>query len=64
MWFQNRACKTAFLAVLGLASFGAPMRAEQIEDLLACMNQAKIAHTLPDERETGEDLIRKLWRRE
>jgi hypothetical protein len=64
MWFRNRLSKAAFLTVLGIASFGAPMRPEEIEELLAGMNQAKIAHTLPDETETGDDLIRKLLRRE
>ena len=64
MGFRNGIAKAAFLAVLGIASFGAPMRTEEIEELLACMNQAKIAHTLPEERETGEDRIRKLIRQE
>ena len=63
MWFRNRLGKMAFLAALGLASFGAPIPAEQIEELLASMNQAKITHTLPHERETGDDLIRELLRR-
>jgi hypothetical protein len=27
---------------------------------LACMNRPKVAHTLPEERETGDDLIRQL----
>ena len=64
MWFRNRVVKAAFLTALGVASFGAPMPQEQIEELLACMNQAKIAHTLPKERENGEDLIRKLLQRD
>jgi hypothetical protein len=64
MWFRNRLLKATCLTVLGIASFGAPMRTEEIEELLAGMNQAKVAHTLPDERENGDDLIRKLLRRE
>jgi DNA-binding transcriptional ArsR family regulator len=64
MWFRNRLAKAAFLAVLGAASFGAPMRTEEIEELLASTNRAKIEHTLRDERESGEDLIRKLLRGE
>jgi len=64
MWFRNRLAKATFLTVLGIASFGAPMRPEEIEELIASTNRAKIAHTLPDERENGDDLIRKLLRQE
>jgi hypothetical protein len=52
------------LGALGLVSFGAPMRPEEIEEQLASTNRARIEHTLPDERETGDDLIRALLRRE
>jgi hypothetical protein len=39
---------------------GANMRPEQIEELMYTMNQPKIAHTLPDESDSGDDLIRRL----
>ena len=34
---------------------GAPMRPEQIEELLQNMNQQTIAHIIPDESENGDD---------
>ena len=36
---------------------GAPMRPEQIEELLQNMNQQKIAHIIPNESENGDDMI-------
>jgi hypothetical protein len=40
---------------LGMGSLmGAPMRAEEIEELMAAMNQPKIAHTLRDETDQGD----------
>jgi hypothetical protein len=39
---------------------GAPMRPEEIEELLQSMNQQKIAYTIPDESENGDDTIRRL----
>jgi hypothetical protein len=59
--FKQRLGKVFLCVVLGFAAFGgACMRPEEIEDLMACMNRPKVAHTLPEERETGDDLIRKL----
>ncbi len=39
---------------------GAPMLPEDIEELMQSMNQQKIAHTIPDESENGDDTIKKL----
>jgi hypothetical protein len=39
---------------------GAPMRPEEIEDLLLQVNQPKIAHTLPARNDDGDDPIKKL----
>jgi hypothetical protein len=33
---------------------GVPMRAEDLEELLRQMNQPKIAHTLPEEKDNGD----------
>ena len=33
---------------------GLPMRPEEIEELMHTMNQPKLAHTIPDEREHGD----------
>ena len=61
MGFKQRLGKACICVVLGFAAIGgACMRPEEIEDLMACMNHPKVAHTLPEERETGDDLIRKL----
>jgi hypothetical protein len=44
--------------VLGWGSLhGAPMRSEEIEELMHLMNQPKLAHTLPEESDTGDDPI-------
>jgi hypothetical protein len=34
---------------------GAPMRPEQIEELMQQLNQAKLAHLLPSENDNGDD---------
>ena len=34
---------------------GAPMRPEQIEELMQQLNQAKLAHLLPSENDEGDD---------
>ena len=39
---------------------GVPMRPEDIEELMQSMNQQKIAYTIPDESENGDDTIRRL----
>jgi hypothetical protein len=59
--FKGRFCKFVFCAMLGVASIGgAPLRPEEVEELMCIMNQPKIAHTLPDEAENGDDLVKKL----
>ena len=63
MRLKGRFCKALFCLALGLASLGAPMPPEEIEELLCSMNQPKIAQTLPEEHENADDLIRKLLRR-
>ncbi len=43
-----------FCIVLALASAtGAPMRPDEVEELMRAMNQPKVAHTLPDENPSG-----------
>ena len=43
-------------AVLGIGSLmGVPMRPDEIEELMQMMNQPKIAHTLPDQNDYGDD---------
>lgn len=43
-------------STLGFGSLiGVPMHAEQIEELLACVHQPKIAHTLPDEADSDDE---------
>ena len=59
--FKGRFCKLVFCSILAVASFGgAPMRPEEIEELMHAMNQPKIAHTLPDDSESGDDKIKRL----
>jgi hypothetical protein len=44
--------------VLGAGSLmGLPMRAEEVEELMRSMNQPKVAHTLREESDTGDDPI-------
>ena len=61
---RSQFSKILFCAILGLASFGgAYMRPEEIEDLMSTMNRPKVSHTLPDDIETGDDILRKLLHR-
>ncbi len=54
MSLKQRLCKTLFCLVLGLSSLaGAPMRPEEIQELMCQMNQPKVSHTLPDESDIG-----------
>ena len=41
---------------------GASMRPEEIEELLAAMNQTKLEYTIPQEKDERNDLMRKLFR--
>jgi hypothetical protein len=59
--FRDKVRKAAFCLLLAGAAFGgAPMCPEEIDDLMATMNQPKVAHQLPEDRETGDGLIRRL----
>ena len=41
---------TLFCLILAIATLGGmPVRVDEVEDLLHCMNQPKIAHTLREE---------------
>jgi hypothetical protein len=46
------------VGAIGLALLmGTPMRPDEIEELIHQMNQPKVAHTLPDESDQGDDSI-------
>ncbi len=45
-------CLTLLVGSMG----GAPMRPEEIEELMHTMNQPKIAYTIRAEGETGDDV--------
>jgi hypothetical protein len=61
MRLRNRFCKFVFRTMLAAASVGgAPLRPDEVEELMHTMNQPKIAHTLPDDAENGDDPIKKL----
>ena len=56
MNFKNRCCRLLFSTILAAASFvGAPMRPEEVDELMQRMNRPKLAHTLPDESHKGDD---------
>ena len=46
------------LACCGLlqiaALFGIPMRPEEVQEFMQSLNEPKVAHTLPEEKEKGE----------
>jgi hypothetical protein len=61
MKLRGKFCKVIFCVMLAAASIGgASLRAEEVEELLHEMNQPKVAHTLPDDAETGDDPIGEL----
>jgi hypothetical protein len=63
MRFKGRFCKFMFCGILAIASVGgARLRPEEVEELMHAMNQPKLAHTLPDDAENGDDPIKKLLR--
>jgi hypothetical protein len=41
---------------------GTSMRPDEIEELLAAMNQTKLEYTIPQEEDERNDLMRKLFR--
>lgn len=56
MNLKNRCCRIVLCAILAAASFvGAPMRPDEVEELMRRMNRPKLAHTLPDESHKGDD---------
>jgi hypothetical protein len=61
MTLRTKFRKLIFCAILAGASLGgAPLRAEEVEELMSAMNQPKVAHTLADDAENGDDLLREL----
>jgi hypothetical protein len=45
-----------FCVILAVSSVhGVPMRADEVEALMAAMREPKVAHTLPDEDYNGDD---------
>jgi hypothetical protein len=48
------------LVLCGALSMGVQMRPEEIEELMSAMNKPKIAHTLPDESDDGDKLIKQF----
>ncbi len=45
-----------FCAILAVSSVrGVPMRADEVEALMAAMREPKVAHTLPDEDHDGDN---------
>jgi hypothetical protein len=53
---KNKLCEILLCLTLGLASLaGAPMRPEEMEELMHHLNQPKVSHTLPDENDNGLD---------
>jgi hypothetical protein len=61
MAFKQRLGKVFLCVVLGFAAFGgAYMRPDEIEDLMVAMNRSKIAHTLPENMDNGDSLLREL----
>ncbi len=58
MPFKCRRRSLLLCAVLGWGSLlGVPMRPEEIEELMKSMNEPKIAHTLAEESDSGDDPI-------
>lgn len=54
---KQKFLKLVMIWAIGLALLaGAPMRPDQIEDLLNQINQPKVAHALRDETGRGDDL--------
>lgn len=52
------------LPLLMGAGFAMPMRPEEIEELMHSANQQTITYTIPGDRETPGEMIRKLRRGE
>jgi hypothetical protein len=48
------------LPLLMGAGFGMPMRPEEIEELMHSANQQTITYTIPGDKETPDETVRKL----
>jgi hypothetical protein len=48
------------LVLCAALSMGAPMRPEEVEELMRALNQPKVAHTLPDETDDGDKLMQQF----
>lgn len=56
-WMRKRLGKAFFCLSLALSALGgANMRPEEIEELLHCMNQPKLAHTITKEDDQDDPL--------
>lgn len=63
MSLKRRILGVLFCVAVGFGSLvGVSMTPEEIEELMATMHRPTIAHTLPEERETGDGLLRNLLR--
>ena len=59
MSIKEKLRRMLLVGAIGLALLtGTPMRPEEIEELMHQMNQPKVAHTLPDESDRGDDPIK------
>ena len=52
--------RSVFLCLIlcGALSMGAPMRPDEIEELMSALNQPKIARALPDESDEGDKPVK------
>lgn len=56
-----RACIFCF-GLAWASALGAPMRPDEIEELLAAMHQTRLEYTVPQGEDTRDDFLRKLLR--
>jgi hypothetical protein len=63
MSWKRKLRASVFCFGLAWASIlGVSMRPEEIEELLAAMNQTKLECTIPQEEDERNDVLRKLFR--
>ena len=61
MSLKGRLRKCVFCTILAAASMGGVlMSPEEIEQLMFAMNRPKIVRTVPEERETDDDLLKRM----
>jgi hypothetical protein len=59
--FRGKLSKALFCSMLAFGALGgAYMRPEEIEELMSAMNRPTVAHTLPENWENGDDILRRL----